>query len=277
MRPANPDATAFNDLSCYILAPWSNRIANAAFSFAGTLHTLRADWPDGTAIHGDVKHRAWSILDRSPVSARLAYDAAKGDTPAARNWPWSYRAEVRYELQESFLRTHLSVTNTDDAPFPVGVGFHPFWVRSLLAFPATAGQSAVVTMRSTGRYPCENMLPLGPAARDGVSDALSRGTNIDDLELDDVFAGFDGAASIAWPSGGVRIDYRCSKNLGHSVIYSPPKDSPMGRLFCLEPVSMINDGFNLLARGQPATGVTILKPGDTLTVDWDIMVSQSGE
>jgi aldose 1-epimerase len=34
--------------------------------------------------------------------------------------------------------------------------------------------------------------------------------------------------------------------------------------FCLEPVSMVNDGFNLIERGQGGTGVAVLGPGEAI-------------
>ena len=46
----------------------------------------------------------------------------------------------------------------------------------------------------------------------------------------------------------------------HLVVYIPP-----GRpYFCVEPVSMIGDGFNLMADGVADTGVRVLEPGETM-------------
>jgi aldose 1-epimerase len=48
--------------------------------------------------------------------------------------------------------------------------------------------------------------------------------------------------------------------LRHLVIYVPPGED----FFCVEPVSHVNDGFNLLERGVADTGVRVLAPGQTL-------------
>src|SRR5690348_2818133 len=77
MRRAPEGARWFNDLSCYLLAPWSNRIAGARFVFRGREYRVRADWPDGTAIHGLVKDRHWRIVERTPVTAILALESAE--------------------------------------------------------------------------------------------------------------------------------------------------------------------------------------------------------
>src|SRR3954469_1105132 len=60
LRPAGGvGAGRFADLSMYLMAPWTNRVAGAAFDFGGRRYPLRPDWEDGTAIHGDVKTREW--------------------------------------------------------------------------------------------------------------------------------------------------------------------------------------------------------------------------
>jgi aldose 1-epimerase len=46
----------------------------------------------------------------------------------------------------------------------------------------------------------------------------------------------------------------------HLVIYVPPGQD----FFCIEPVSHVNDGFNMLERGVETTGVHVLAPRETL-------------
>ena len=44
------------------------------------------------------------------------------------------------------------------------------------------------------------------------------------------------------------------------MIYVPPGQD----YFCVEPVSHVNDGVNLAARGVEGTGVHVLAPGQSL-------------
>jgi aldose 1-epimerase len=62
--------------------------------------------------------------------------------------------------------------------------------------------------------------------------------------------------------------------LTHGVIYAPGAGS---EFFCFEPVTSVNDGFNLLARGQAGTGVATLSPGQELRADWTIRVGRISE
>jgi aldose 1-epimerase len=255
LRPAE-SVPRFADLSMYIMAPWTNRIAGASFEFGGRRYRLRADWEDGTAIHGDVKTREWRVLDRTPVSARLGLDSR--DLRDA-NWPWPYAAEVRYEIDRGALVCDLAIRNLGEVPMPAGLGFHPFFSRSLR-------EADVVRVKAVtrGRYPVRGMIPSGAARRDEVTATLGAGGPLGDLVLDDVFGGFEPPAVITWDRSGLEARVECSPNLGHVVVFSPRADTGMKPWFCVEPVSMVTDGFNLMSRGQAGTGVQVVAPGDWL-------------
>lgn len=260
-RPAPDHPRWFNDLACYFLAPWSNRIAAGRFTFAGRPVQLRPDWPDGTAIHGVVKDRPWEILDRSPVSARLGFESAAHPD---LNWPWAFDATARYELDEQSLEVELTIVNRDHAPMPAGLGFHPYFMRTLW------DERDEVAIRTSlpGRYPATGMIPTGPARADDITQHLAAGRPLAPLDLDDVFAGFDQATTITWPASRIRAAISASPGLSHTVVYSPPGKP----YFCLEPVTMVNDGFNRAAAGDPGTGVVVLAPGQSLSAVMTIRV-----
>jgi aldose 1-epimerase len=286
-RTAPAAASWFNELSSYTLLPWSNRIAGGAFEFGGTRRELRRDWPDGTAIHGSVKDLPWRILDRSPFSARLGFESADhGTAEKSRcNWPWRFGAVQRYELDGFTLRMDLEITNRSDEPMPAGAGWHPFFPRTLGVGAAKGTQGAcdqtpldeiVVRAPVAGRYPARGMLPTGPAVMDGMCERLARGEHFSDLDLDDVFLlRREGEAcfSVEWPSSRVRLDVTGSPDLSHMVVYSGRgEDGKKLPFVCVEPVTMVNDGFNLAARGWSGTGVRTVEPGETWSVwaEWKV-------
>lgn len=277
-RPAPPQTGFFNDLACYLLAPWSNRIAGARFRFNGRDIQLRPDWPDGTAIHGVVKDRPWTILDRSPISARLGFDSR--ETPDL-NWLWAFAATARYELRDGAVEIELAVTNLADSPMPAGLGFHPYFMRRLW----DDRDDVQVRASLAGRYPAKNMIPTGPAMPDEVTAHLAAGRPLAPLVLDDVFEGFDPRTQITWPASGVRARLGASPTVGHTVIYSPaPAASGGPGFFCLEPVTMVNDGFNARAvhasvelsdeRPPRPSGVKVLGPGQTLTAGLTLRIER---
>lgn len=283
MRNAGEGVTWFNDLACYVLAPWSNRIAHGEFEWKGKRHRITPNWPDGTAIHGLVKDRAWTIRERSPVSAVLECAVAAGEPGG---FAWGFLCRVSYEVGENSLRAVLEVRNESDAadPMPVGAGFHPFWLRALDG----GSDEAVIRLAGLRRYPCEGMIPTGDASEDDVtvalggasehrplsaavggtrwgSDGSEAGLEVGRMTLDDVFAGSAHGAEILWARSGVRARYRCSAELGHTVVFTG-----MAGSFCLEPVTMVNDGFNLVSRGVSGTGVREIGRAESLRLEWGV-------
>ncbi len=264
LRPAPPVTGDADELACFLLAPWVNRIADGTFRFQGQEHALRAQAPDGTAIHGDARLHAFAILDRSPVSMRLGH-ASQPSTSS--NWPWTYHIVARYEVDATTLVCDLELTNTANEPWPAGLGFHPFWVRRLW----DERDEVCVVANFAARFPLRGMLPTGPPIHDEVCSGFRRGKFLHAEPMDDVFVGSLDGTEIVWPESGVRACFRCSPELSHAVVYVPVNArGGAASWFCLEPVSMVNDGFNFAERGGTSSGVRVLSPGETLSARWSV-------
>src|SRR6266511_1272311 len=68
MRPTSSEALHEHDVSQFAsfnLVPWSNRIVGAAFPFQGQTYHLRANTPQGFAIHGDARERPWRVVEQT--------------------------------------------------------------------------------------------------------------------------------------------------------------------------------------------------------------------
>ncbi|MCC5785502.1 MAG: hypothetical protein JJU33_02235 [Phycisphaerales bacterium] len=259
LRPTPENPSSFLETSMYLLAPWSNRVRDGRFQFGGREHRLGIDWPqEGCAIHGLVKSRPWEILERTPVSAWLQTDSRwwpeseeEGEAPFVDH----FHARVGYELTDNSMAVRLELRHVGSVTMPCGIGFHPH-------FAAPAG-----TMLRCGveaRYPAERCLPIGPPAEDEITEHLRRGVPVEPISLDNCFIGSADGATITGLQGGVRLS--CSRSLTHTVIYAPGTGEDF---VCVEPVTMANDGFNLLGKGWH-DGVRELKPGDTLIASMNI-------
>lgn len=281
MRRAAPGERSASSLACFTMAPWCNRLRDAALTFRGARHALRPTSAPGVspvvAQHGDVRSRPWTILDRSPLSASLEFrsrDFAQNAPGGPINFPWAFSMVVRYELREHDLHIDLSLRNDDHAPFPAGLGLHPYFSRRLLR----DDDELLVHAPCATRYPIKDGLPTGPAsdAPDPLRDALARGGPLPREPVDAVLGGFGGQADITWTRSRIRLRMTCSPALGHLVVFAPhgagpgkigstaPSDSGPLPYFALEPVSNVNDAFNLHAQGDAGTGTVVLEPGQTL-------------
>ena len=254
LRPAPPSPAAFTELAMYPLCPWSNRIAGACFSFDGVEHTLRSDWPDGSAIHGVLKDAMLTPLDRSPVSARLVHEHSGDD-----RWPWAFRVIVRHEVDGAALISDLELTALD-GPMPAGLGFHPHFLLDDQAWLRCPGLM--------GRYPATAQIPTGPAQPDEAVEALQQGCFARDLpDLDDCMLGtLDGAIV---RTGAWEVRLACSASLGHAVVFTGAS-AARREFVCLEPVSHATNGLNQPANWTP--GIARLERGETLTARLELRV-----
>jgi aldose 1-epimerase len=232
--------------ACFPLVPFSNRIADGRFRFQGRTYELVRNFPpEPHAIHGYGWQNRWGVAEASASRAELTLRHAVSDTPL------DYRALQIFALQDDGLEIALEVSNASDGPMPAGIGLHPY-------FPRTSG----VTLRAGLDHvwlPDERKIPQRsvplPAAWD-----FAHGLRLAPLDLDHCFGGWDGRAELFWPEADLTLVIEATPVLRHLVIYVPPGQD----FFCIEPVSHVNDGFNLLDRGVDGTGVRVLAPGETL-------------
>jgi aldose 1-epimerase len=262
LRPTPDDAIASLNSSlfaCFALVPWSNRLADARFAFAGRTHQLRANTPEGYAIHGDVRKRPWRVVAETASTLELAFASRDfGDV----NFPFPFEVTLRYALDGATLAATIALTSRADEAMPAGMGFHPYYRRTLL------DDAEQVEIRATAPRAYRELVPVHPAVAIAPDQDFSRGRALGDQDFDTCFAGWDGKATITWPGSRVRAHVACDATLDHMILFAPPGKP----FFALEPVSNANNGFNLAALGDPDAGVRVLAPGETLRGTWRLTV-----
>jgi len=258
-------------LACFIMMPWPNRVRGARFNWQGRDCELDANAPDGSAIHGQVRTRPWKIRHRTPQSAVLAFDTRDHD---GLRFPWDYRSQVRYEVSPTGLEIDLSLTNISNTPGPFGMGLHPYFMRRLWA----DDDAVELRLPVTGHYPTEHYIPTGKPTADDLCRALSAGGPVDGDPLDDLFTVDKFAADLTWPTSGVRVRMTASETATHAVVYTPrasPVSESPASWFCVEPMTMATDAVNHAKGGDTATGLQVLSPGESLELRVNIIIVES--
>lgn len=246
----------------WMMVPYSNRIENGVFRFEGKEYTLENG--ENHAIHGDGRNRVWCAEDVTDTYLRcdLQSTAHKGF-----NWPWAIEARGEYEIMENVFSMRLSLWNRDTTPMPAGFGWHPYFMRWL----TREGEPALMQMTVHGIYPDanDNRIPSGPAEppAEGVDFSHEKMVKPGSF-FDCCCTGYDGGGTIRWPESEVKLTFKCSPNLSHLVIYNPDGKE----YFAAEPVTNANNGVNLLAEGDPASGIVTLAPDESLEARFDIVV-----
>jgi aldose 1-epimerase len=225
--------------AAYPLVPFSNRIRGGELVFEGETFHLANNWPGvNHPMHGDGWAHAWQVERSGVGSAEVAYRHERAGEQGG--WPFRYRAQQSYRLDDDRLTVRMVLENLEDRPVPAGLGLHPFFVRD---------KETELACRCRAMWTADaEVLPIERIAVPPQWDfATSR--KVDGHALDNCFDGWDGHATITWPNRRVRLTLEASQPFRHLVIYVPP-----GRdVFCVEPVSHANGLVGLSPLGPGAT------------------------
>lgn len=262
--PVMPDVHGGNsDLkaSSFVLIPYSNRIEGGRFTFQGQTYQLANG--ERHASHGDVRGRAWQV---DTVTATTIHCSFASQTYADANWPWPFTATLEYTLRENTLFSRLTVTNQGTSAMPAGLGWHPYYNRTL----SRDGEPILLHFQVQSVYPDanDNRIPSGPAQPLAPNQdfAVERELTPENF-IDACFYGYAGNGSITWPESQVKLVYTCSTNCTHLILFNPAKP-----YFAAEPVTNANNGVNLYAQGDPTSGIRVLAPGETLEATFAVDV-----
>ena len=227
---------------CYFpLIPYSNRIENSQFDFAGSTVNVTGNVA-GTrhAIHGHGWQAAWQVVDGTATACTLAY--RREATP---DWPWRYEGRQSFEILGEVLRITLAIQNLDSAPMPCGLGFHPY-------FPALDGARLQLDAKRVWNGSVRDF----PRERIEVPERLCFGKSAliaDRIGTDHCFDGWQRRAIVSFERSTQTIVVEGCEATGFVVVYIPGGDH-----FCVEPVTHAVNAMNL---SDPATaGLWTLEP-----------------
>jgi aldose 1-epimerase len=231
----------------YVMAPWTNRATAQPMTVAGRRIDLPANFPDGTAIHGQVSRAPW----RQTGDAAFAIDHAADDA-----WPWDYSMGMALALDGPRLRLEYRLTNHSDAPMPGGLGLHAWLCR-----PVELTVHARAVHPANGELAAPDVPPEGRWALDGTAPPM--GTDATWLFLEPP------EAILGWPGEGLRAILRASSSgrAVHAAIASPESLEATA----VEPVTHRPWGLDRLARGE-TEAIDVLAPGTALTLRLELEV-----
>lgn len=252
LRPtAESDYGNSSNCSSFIMLPWCNRIKGGTLRFDGQDYQLRTTKDDGTARHGDVRGRAWTVTNSQPTQIEMSLKSA--DFPDM-NWPFAFSANAAYALDGADFNWTVTLKNEDKWAMPGGFGHHPYFVRY---------------EGSQVEIPCQQYFHLTDFMATTAPQSLPPDLDfrqlraLDERELNDLLTTRVGAvpAHIRYPAQGIDLEMHSAATFKHILIYAP-QGKPF---FAVEPMTNASDGFNLFTKGIPDSGVFILQPGEEKT------------
>ena len=246
MRPWDGVSEDPRTFASFPLVPFSGRIDHGRFRFGGKDYTLPLNFPpEPHAIHGDGWTSPWTLVAANATSAELELIHDEPDEPLR------YRATQVFWLYRDRLEIAMSITNRGPEAMPFGLGHHPYFGdRDQARLSAEVGG---VWLPDDLNIPTK----LEPVP---VLWGFRLRRPVAELVLDHVFQDWNGQALVEWPEAGRALEITADELYRHLVVYVPPGQD----FFCVEPVSMIGNGFTLLTAGVEGTGVRGLGPGESM-------------
>lgn len=235
LRSCEPQSlSGVRESACYPLVPYSNRIAQRQFSWLGRSYSLASNCDEPHSLHGTGWLDAWRVLEQTPARVTLEYTH-----PSDAHWPFAFHVEQVFELRPDALRISMAATNIDARQTPMGLGWHPYFVRR---------ERSRVHLELQHRWEADaTKLPIKQVAQSALD------ADVAVLDLDNCFDGWSGPARIR----DEKLSLRMTSSLQHAVVYTPS-----GRdYFCVEPVSHVNNALN--SDEPKARGMVALAAGET--------------
>lgn len=235
---------------CFALVPFSNRIRDAEFTFEG--RRVRLSEPAFAmphALHGIGWRQAWTIEQRLPGSVEMVLDHGKGQ------WPWPFRATQVVRVDATGLSLSLSILNTGNERMPAGLGFHPYFPRTI---------DVRLRMEAEGYWRTDPASPGLPVAWCAMSPDTDFGEfrRLKGIDLDNCFTGWSRRLTLDYPTKMLRISMHASHQQGNLIVYCPGD----GGVLCCEPASHANNAIN--AQNLPLRqAMDVLAPGEAMSVE----------
>lgn len=214
-----------------------------------------------------MRNRPWTIAQERDDFVEATLDSRDFDD---FNFPFDVSFRHRLRLIGERLRVELEVENRDIRRAPVGLGFHPYFRRRL----SPSDSDVLVHVPARKVYSLKRCLPVAPPV-DAAGEFDLRGlAPLGDRQLDDCFTELeDSTVRLVYPGTRVEVRFDMDPVFSHVVVYGPRnRDGTASDFVVIEPVSNVNNGFNLMARGWQQTGTKVLEPGECWGGAWELSV-----
>ncbi len=236
------------------LAPWADLLDEQGFWANGKRYGFNMSLGNVSGqrpIHGLLTDSPlWEVLEvaadshSAHVTSRLQFWKYP-DLMA--QWPFAHEYEITHRLADGVLELKTTVSNLSADPMPLAIGFYPYF-----QIPGAPRDQWVAHLAARTRVMAdEHQIPTGEMRPLDIPNPLPlRGQRLDDcftdLERDaEEWARF-------WIEGGNQtIEILFGPNYPVATIYLPvPTPAENQEFICIEPLTTIIDGVNLVRQGK---------------------------
>ncbi|WP_170301782.1 hypothetical protein [Cupriavidus basilensis] len=228
------DPAQWRRAGCFPMLPFTNKFRGNRLKWDGGGLDIA---PPGSPawLHGWGHRKAWSIEQSSATHCHMSLVVGQSEA-----WPWTWRADLRYNVDAGGLDMVLQVTNLSTRPMPAGLGFHPYFA---------IGQGAEATVMADSIWhgnPASEGLPVLQRRLDGpLRFALRR--HVPPRDTFTWFCETDQAqARIDYPGTRRHVGIS-SPEAGHVVVHHRAGES----FLCVEPCTHLAGQLDPTANAVP--------------------------
>lgn len=221
----------------FVMAPWCNRIEAGTVRAGSREVRLGPNFPDGTAIHGQVYGLPWELQHDGTLRVRGGGD----------RWPWDYEVAQRIEVADGQLRLDYVLANRSTDPMPAGIGMHPWFRRPML-----------VAIRGDAVYGQNTETPSEPEPVHGRFDLRTLREMPDDLDSTWTKLARP-PVQLRWPTLGVQARMDVTAPEVFIVAASPASLEAIA----VEPQTHVPQGLRRLVNHEPGA-LAMLGPDESL-------------
>ena len=253
------------------LAPWPNRIAGGAYTFAGVEHrTALSDPGRPNALHGLASWLDFEVVEHRDDAVTLTAVIVP-----QTGYPWRVRITTTYALAADGLTQTVVATNEGADAAPFGTGPHPYlvagpapldaWTFQLRADRVLAVDEVLVPtdlddVAGSDRFDWREQRALGAAEIDHAFTALAREWGV--------------ARAVLRDPSGTGVEMTWGAELPWVQVHTA--DLPGGAAqpghragLAVEPMTCAPDAFNAAHHPFDA-GLIVIEPGQSTTASWTI-------
>jgi aldose 1-epimerase len=231
-----------------ILFPFANRINKGKYEFEGKEYVLDCNEPGReNAIHGFVFNKEFKMeesqQDEDFSSIKISYTE---DNPP-KGFPFNYRIEFTYTLNEKALTLKVEVKNIGNESFPFNLGWHPY-------FCVSDFETSSLSFDSHQQVEFDEDL-----ITQGINETLIPNPyGLKGKALDDCFVLNN--KRVEFHTEAYKVSIEGGEKSTYLQIYAPPGEHRLA----VEPMTGISDSFN------HKIGLYVLKPQESSSETWSI-------
>jgi len=236
-----------------ILFPFASRIENGKYSFENVAYQTDINELDrNNALHGFVYNKEFKFIEQQLKPDTASITLEYSETKLTKGFPFTYKIQCTYILQNNLLGLKVNVLNTSNKAFPFTIGWHPYFTSSDL-------YNSILTFDSDTKVVFDKEL----ITLDTEMHTRNSEIKIEDKILDDCY--FLNSNTIEFDTPNYILKLNSDSDNSFLQVYTPPKKN----VIAIEPITGISNSFN------NKIGLKTLAPNQEFAIAWQLQILDS--